>query len=104
MKQKNKSRPDPSIPTERRSDEVDQSKGIFPPGVPHPADADSLPPGKLGGGPYEESGRGGVVGASASLDRPDPAAESASSEEAPGEATSDAVSPEDQKPKGELTP
>jgi hypothetical protein len=104
MKQKNKSRPDPSGPTAGRTDAVHQSKGIFPPGVPHPPDADVLPPGKLGGGPYEESGRGGVVRASASLDRPNPAAESASGEEAPGEAKSDADNPEDQEPKGVLTP
>jgi len=43
-----------------RTDEVDQSKGIFPLGVPHPPDAEMRPAGSLGGGSYEESGRGGV--------------------------------------------
>jgi hypothetical protein len=43
-----------------RTDEVDQSKGIFPPGVPHPPGAEIRSPGSLGGGSYEESGRGGV--------------------------------------------
>ncbi|MRG97591.1 hypothetical protein [Polyangium spumosum] len=43
-----------------RTDEVDQSKGIFPPGVRHPPDAEIRSPGSLGGGSYEESGRGGV--------------------------------------------
>ena len=104
MAKKNQSNPDPSTQAEGRSDEVDQSKGIFPPGVPHPPDADSLPPGKLGGGPYEESGRGGVVGASASLDQPDPAVESASGGEASGEATVEAGVAEDQEPKGALPP
>ena len=104
MNQKNRANTNPSTQAEGRSDEVDQSKGIFPPGVPHPKDADSLPPGKLGGGPYEESGRGGVVGASASLDRPDPAVESASGGEASEEATSEAGDPENQEPRGALTP
>ena len=104
MDQKNQSNPDPSAQTEGRSDEVDQSKGIFPPGVPHPKDAETRVPGKLGGGPYEESGRGGVAGASASLDRPDPAVESASGGEASGEATAEAGNAEDQEPKGALPP
>ncbi|MDI1437669.1 MULTISPECIES: hypothetical protein [Polyangium] len=43
-----------------RTDEVDQSKGIYPFGTPHPPDAEMRPPGSLGGGSYEESGRGGV--------------------------------------------
>ncbi len=51
---------DPLAQGRGRTDEVDQSRGIFPPGVPHPKDAEVRPPGALGGGPYEESGRGGV--------------------------------------------
>ncbi|MDC0744581.1 hypothetical protein [Polyangium mundeleinium] len=43
-----------------RTDEVDQSKGIYPFGTPHPPDAEMRSPGSLGGGSYEESGRGGV--------------------------------------------
>jgi len=43
-----------------RTDEVDQSKGIYPFGTPHPPDAEMRAPGSLGGGSYEESGRGGV--------------------------------------------
>lgn len=44
-----------------RTDEVDQSKGIYPFGRPHPPDAEMRSPGELGGGSYEESGRGGVA-------------------------------------------
>ncbi|MDI1450248.1 hypothetical protein QHF85_39785 [Polyangium sp. 6x1] len=43
-----------------RTDEVDQSKGIYPFGTPHPPDAEMRSPGSFGG-PYEESGRGGVA-------------------------------------------
>jgi hypothetical protein len=43
-----------------QSDEVDASKGIFPFGSPHPKDAEVVPAGSLGGGPYEESGRSGL--------------------------------------------
>ncbi|WP_437979524.1 hypothetical protein [Sorangium sp. So ce117] len=46
----------------RRFDEVDQSKGIFRLDGPHPKDAELRAPGSLGGGPYEESGRGGPAG------------------------------------------
>ncbi len=55
-----KAKPDPLTLGKGRSDEVDQSKGIFPAGVPHPEGAEERTPGELGGGPYEESGRGGV--------------------------------------------
>jgi hypothetical protein len=104
MEQKKQSKPDPSLQTEGRFDEVDQSKGIFPPGVPHPKDAESLPPGKLGGGPYEESGRGGVAGESRPLDQPNPAVESASGAEMPGEGREDDRDAEDQEPRGVLPP
>jgi hypothetical protein len=60
MARQNESRPDPLTQGKGRTDEVDQSKGIFPPGVPHPEGAEIRMPGSLGGGPYEESGRGGV--------------------------------------------
>jgi hypothetical protein len=43
-----------------RSDEVDASRGIFPPGAPHPEGAEVRMPGSLGGGPYQESGRSGL--------------------------------------------
>lgn len=58
---------EPLAQGETQKDEVDQSKGIFPAGVPHPAGAPVRPPGELGGGPYEESGRGGVA---VSVDQP----------------------------------
>jgi len=54
-------RPDPLTQGKGRRDEVDQSKGIFPPGVAHPKDAEVRAPGALGGGPYDESGRGGIA-------------------------------------------
>lgn len=60
MAQQSESRPDPLTQGKGRTDEVDQSKGIFPPGVPHPEGAEIRSPGSIGGGPYEESGRGGV--------------------------------------------
>ncbi|HEU4538419.1 MAG TPA: hypothetical protein VFS00_30070 [Polyangiaceae bacterium] len=60
MTKRDKRRPDPMAGGRGRADEVDQSKGIFPPGVPHPEGADIMAPGALGGGPYEESGRGGA--------------------------------------------
>jgi hypothetical protein len=40
-----------------RRDDVDATKGIFPYGSAHAADAKVMMPGELGGGPYEESGR-----------------------------------------------
>jgi hypothetical protein len=104
MEQKNHSNPDPSKPAEGRFDEVDQSKGIFPPNVPHPEGAETRLPGKLGGGPYEESGRGGVAGVGRSLDQPNPAVESASGGETSGETTADERDAEDQEPKGALPP
>lgn len=53
-------RPNPLEGGKGRIDEVDQSKGIFPPGRPHPPGAEERAPGAFGGGPYEESGRGGI--------------------------------------------
>ncbi|AUX23837.1 uncharacterized protein SOCEGT47_043670 [Sorangium cellulosum] len=55
-------RPDPMTQGKGRVDEVDQSKGIFRLDGPHPRDAELRAPGALGGGPYEESGRGGPAG------------------------------------------
>jgi hypothetical protein len=60
MAREEENRPDPLTQGKGRTDEVDQSRGIFPPGVPHPEGAEIRMPGSLGGGPYEESGRGGV--------------------------------------------
>jgi quercetin dioxygenase-like cupin family protein len=51
-------RDDPVRQGKGRRDEVDSSKGVFPPGVPHPPGAEVRAPGTIGG-PYEESGRGG---------------------------------------------
>ncbi|MDI3289625.1 hypothetical protein [Polyangium sp. 15x6] len=89
-----------------RTDEVDQSKGIYPFGSPHPPDAEMRPPGSLGGGSYDESGRGGVsfaperstsgageVGASSAQQ----SVEQGLSEEADR-------APEPQEPKGALPP
>jgi len=52
--------PDPLEAGKGRIDEVDQSKGVFPPGVPHPPGAEPRMPGSMGGGSYEESGRGSI--------------------------------------------
>jgi hypothetical protein len=52
-------RPNPLEGGQGRIDEVDQSKGIFRPDGRHPKDAEWRSPGSLGG-PYEESGRGGI--------------------------------------------
>lgn len=100
MARKKRASPDPQTPGKGRVDEVDQSRGIFPPGVPHPEGAEIRPPGSLGGGPYEESGRGGVMGVGRSLEQPNPAVESAGEETA----TPDAPSAEEQAPKGALPP
>lgn len=64
-----KERPEPQAQGKGRIDEVDQSKGIFRFDGPHPKDAELRAPGTLGGGPYEESGRGGPAG---SLEPRDP--------------------------------
>ncbi|MGK3984440.1 hypothetical protein WME99_15450 [Sorangium sp. So ce136] len=76
-------RPEPQAQGKGRIDEVDQSRGIFRLDGPHPRDAELRAPGTLGGGPYEESGRGGPAG---SLEPRDPgvaaAGAAASSEEA----------------------
>ena len=52
--------PNPLEAGKGRIDEVDQSKGIFPQGRPHPPGAEPRTPGSFGGGSYQESGRGGV--------------------------------------------
>lgn len=51
---------DPLEAGKGRIDEVDQSKGVFPAGVPHPPGAEPRMPASMGGGSYEESGRAGV--------------------------------------------
>ncbi len=61
MAREKESQPDPLTQGKGRTDEVDQSKGFFPLGVPHPEGAEIRSPGSIGGGPYEESGRGGVA-------------------------------------------
>lgn len=102
MAQQSEIRPDPMTQGRGRTDEVDQSKGIFPPGVPHPEGAEVRPPGSLGGGPYEESGRGGVgvtAGQSTTAAAPEeaePAAGQAGGEAPEGERA------EEKKPKGAL--
>ncbi|WP_437972691.1 hypothetical protein WMF11_26425 [Sorangium sp. So ce295] len=62
QKAKQRSEAQAQAPENRRFDEVDQSKGIFRLDGPHPKDAELRAPGSLGGGPYEESGRGGPAG------------------------------------------
>lgn len=64
MARKTKEQPDPMAAGKGRIDEVDQSKGIFRLDTPHPPDAELRAPGTLGGGPYEESGRGGLSSSS----------------------------------------
>ncbi|XYH92834.1 hypothetical protein ACMHYB_33825 [Sorangium sp. So ce1128] len=61
-------RSEPQAQGKGRIDEVDQSKGIFRLDGPHPRDAELRAPGTLGGGPYEESGRGGPAGTLESRD------------------------------------
>ncbi|WP_437892933.1 hypothetical protein [Sorangium sp. So ce124] len=62
MGQKAKQRSEVQAQENGRIDEVDQSKGIFRLDGPHPKDAELRAPGSLGGGPYDESGRGGPAG------------------------------------------
>ncbi|MGK3993060.1 hypothetical protein [Sorangium sp. So ce1024] len=62
MGRKEKARSEPQAQGKGRIDEVDQSKGIFRLDGPHPKDAELRAPGTLGGGPYDESGRGGPAG------------------------------------------
>ncbi|MCL2449170.1 MAG: cupin domain-containing protein [Polyangiaceae bacterium] len=50
---------DPLRQGKGRRDEVDAKHGVFPPGAPHPQGAEVRAPGTIGGGPYDESGRGG---------------------------------------------
>ncbi|WP_437963431.1 hypothetical protein WMF04_27310 [Sorangium sp. So ce260] len=75
-------RPEPQAQGKGRIDEVDQSKGIFRLDGPHPKDAELRAPGTLGGGPYEESGRGGPAG---SLEPRDPSVASAGAAALPEE-------------------
>ncbi|WP_437668798.1 hypothetical protein [Sorangium sp. So ce131] len=96
-------RDEPLAQGKGRVDEVDQSKGIFRLDGPHPKDAELRAPGTIGGGPYEESGRGGPAG---SLESRDPgagagagAAAGASPEEQPE--ASDGP-PEEARPAGAL--
>lgn len=108
MASQKKSRPDPSTQGKGQIDEVDQSKGVFPPGVPHPEGAELRYPGSIGGGPYEESGRGGigVLGGRQSSSRTSPkdsepvAAERTDDEEPQAERPED----EEKKPGGVLPP
>jgi len=83
--------PDPLAQGKGRIDEVDQSRGIFPAGVPHPEGAPVRAPGALGGGPYEESGRGGVA---ISLEQSSTGAGAAGAEE--GRAQRDQAEQEDE--------
>ncbi|WP_437565380.1 hypothetical protein [Sorangium sp. So ce542] len=75
-------RPEPQAQGKGRIDEVDQSKGIFRLDGPHPKDAELRAPGTLGGGPYEESGRGGPAG---SLEPRDPSLASSGAAATPEE-------------------
>lgn len=74
--------PSPLTEGKGRIDEVDQSKGVFPPGVPHPPDAEPRMPGSMGGGSYEESGRGGVALPGGSVAPREPVVESGNQPEA----------------------
>ncbi|WP_438013600.1 hypothetical protein WMF18_21965 [Sorangium sp. So ce315] len=97
-----KARSEPQAQSKGRIDEVDQSKGIFRLDGPHPKDAELRAPGTLGGGPYEESGRGGPAG---SLEPRDPsvtaagAGAAAAQEEEPAP---DGGAAEEAKPIGAL--
>ena len=88
---KKETQPNPLEGGKGRIDEVDQSKGIFPAGVPHPPAAQPRSPGSIGGGSYEESGRGGVefphgpIGPRAPVDEPVHEPEASVDVEKPGE-------------------
>jgi hypothetical protein len=95
-------RPDPFAEGKGRIDEVDQSKGFFPPNVPHPPGAEIRPPGSIGGGPYEESGRGGT-----GVSIGQPTAGGASVDKPPGEAGKSGEEPgqtKETEPAGVLPP
>ncbi|WP_437302236.1 hypothetical protein [Sorangium sp. So ce388] len=93
-------RPEPQAQGKGRIDEVDQSRGIFRLDGPHPRDAELRAPGTLGGGPYEESGRGGPAG---SLEPRDPGVAAAGAAAPPEEAQApDGDAAEEVKPVGAL--
>ncbi|WP_437629562.1 hypothetical protein [Sorangium sp. So ce854] len=97
-----KARSEPQAQGKERIDEVDQSKGIFRLDGPHPKDAELRAPGTLGGGPYEESGRGGPAG---SLEPRDPsvtAAGAAAPQDEQPQSASDGGAAEEAKPIGAL--
>ena len=100
-KDKQRSEPQAQPQANGRIDEVDQSKGIFRLDGPHPKDAELRAPGSLGGGPYEESGRGGPAG---SLEPRESGATAASApappEEAPPE--SGTIATDETRPVGAL--
>ncbi|WP_437923017.1 hypothetical protein WMF37_28775 [Sorangium sp. So ce291] len=93
-------RPEPQAQGKGRIDEVDQSRGIFRLDGPHPKDAELRAPGTLGGGPYEESGRGGPAG---SLEPRDPSIAAAGAAAPPEEALApDGDVAEEAQPVGAL--
>ncbi|WP_437283927.1 hypothetical protein [Sorangium sp. So ce406] len=102
MGRDDKARSEPQAQGKGRVDEVDQSKGIFRLDGPHPKDAELRAPGTLGGGPYEESGRGGPAG---SLEPRDPSvttAGAAAPQEEPPEPEGGAAEAEEAQPVGAL--
>ncbi|HSN97903.1 MAG TPA: hypothetical protein VLS89_06380 [Candidatus Nanopelagicales bacterium] len=98
MAREQQSRPDPLSQGKGRTDEVDQSKGFFPPGVPHPEGAEIRSPGSIGGGPYDESGRGG---ADISVGQSTSGTSAADTEPATGETSSAAPEGERQEARSE---
>lgn len=95
-------RADPMTRGKGRVDEVDQSKGIFRLDGPHPKDAELRAPGTLGGGPYEESGRGGPAGSMELRDLSAAAAGAATSPEEEPDAGEGGSAQEEAKPAGAL--
>lgn len=89
------SQPNPLEGGKGRIDEVDQSKGVFPAGASHPPGAEPRTPGEMGGGSYDESGRGGVELPSGPVTPREPVVE-------PGHQTSANVG--DEEPGGQEKP
>lgn len=102
---RHKKQSNPPAQSKGTSDAVDQSKGVFPFGVPHPPDAEQRAPGEMGG-PYEESGRGSPelsLGHSAVGSSTDPALVEAALKAAE-QPDVEQRREEDETPKGSLPP
>lgn len=104
MERNQEQRPDPLTLGKGRSDEVDQSKGIFRPETPHPEGAEVRAPGELGGGPYEESGRGNPAGSLEERQVDAGAAGAGAAAPPAGELVDSDRAPDEGRPAGALPP